>query len=443
MDVAHSFAPISINSISQIHYQGKFMLDAPITDALLSAFLNSDAAALDAIQAHRAAECAFIRTVICTDASGAVDLNLGLSVSSSEYVTSFFEGPRAFFISAGASVQACLTGGRSNVLIDFSLSFDSNFAEKLRAVIAGENIQQADRDRVLEILMLKARNRHVQFDLMPFLIENTRLARKDPSNERPLNTLIAFRMLDHLDWDTFQKDHSRFVFNGSSEDLKAQLRPDAEAFLTELQASAEISHQEAKSAGTQALLLRFARLWHEARKPNRDRILRELIRFSIHNLGAIPLTEIRLIWSGMTSNQGSPFFGPIMGRSPDMVQKIRGMAWDMTLLRFMEQIATASQDGSFFIPYFVSMDRRWRHLLRLNPVRLMVIDDAHRRVIFARANELEFQRVLEECMRTEFQSEMTSEKVEGRRRSAQAIELNAMQQLVAEEERHWLTAATE
>ena len=89
------------------------------------------------------------------------------------------------------------------------------------------------------------------------------------------------------------------------------------------------------------------------------------------------------------------------------------------------------------------MDRRWRHLLRLNPVRLMVIDDAHRRVIFARTNEQEFQRVLEECTRTEFQSEMTSEKIEARRRSAQAIELNAMQQLVAEEERHWLAATTE
>lgn len=226
-------------------------------------------------------------------------------------------------------------------------------------------------------------------------------------------------------------------------DLKAQLRPDAKAFLAELQASAEISHQEAKSAGTQALLLRFARLWHEERKPNRNRILRELIRFSIHKLRAIPLTEIRLIWSGMTSNQGSPFFGPIMGRSPDMVQKIRGMAWDMTLLRVMEQIATASQVGSFFIPYFVSMDRRWRHLLRLNPVRLMVIDDAHRRVIFARTNELEFQRVLGECTQTEFQSEMTPEKIEARRMSAQAIKLDAMQELVIEEERHWHAASAE
>jgi hypothetical protein len=419
------------------------MPDIPIADALFSALLNRDQAVLDAIEADRATECASIRTVVCTDVPEAVDLDLDLGVFSSDYVTSFFQGPRAFFISAGTSVQAHLRGGRSNVLIDFSLSFDSNFAEKMRAVIAGENVQQADRDCVNDILMLKAKNRHVQFDVVPFLIENTRLTRDNPGNERPLNTLVAFRMLDHLDWDAFRNDFSHFVFNAPYEDLKALLRPDAEAYLSELQASELINHHEAKSAGTQALLLRFARLWHEERKPDKKRILCELLRFSIHKLGSIQLTELRLIWSGMTSSLGSPFFGPIMGRSQEMLQKIRGMAWDMTLLRVMEQIATASQVGSFFIPYFVSMDRRWRHLLRLNPVKMMLIDDAHRRVLFARVDELEFQRVLGECMQTELQSEMTPEKVEGRRRSAQTIELNAMQKLVAEEEHYWLKQATQ
>jgi hypothetical protein len=114
------------------------------------------------------------------------------------------------------------------------------------------------------------------------------------------------------------------------------------------------------------------------------------------------------------------------------------MAWDMTLLRVLEQIATASQFGSFFIPYFVSIDSRWRHLLRLNPVRLMLIDDVHKRVISARTDELAFQRVWEECQQTVLQAEMTPEKIEARRRAAQAIQLDAMQQLVAEEESGWL-----
>lgn len=417
------------------------MPDIPVVDALFSALLNNDKAALDAIESQRAAECVGLRAVICTDAPGAIDLELGLSLSSSEYVTPFFEGPRAFFMSAGTSFQARFTGGQSNALIDFSLSFDSNFAEKMRAAIAGESIQQVDRNRVEEILMLKARNRNVQFDVLPFLIENTRLTRDDPRNERPLNTLIAFRMLDHLDWDAFRDDSTRFVFDASCKELKASLRPEAEAFLSKLQASEHVTHHEAKSAGTQALLLRFARLWHEKRKPDKRHILRELLHFSIHNLGAIQLTELHLIWSGMTSELGAPFFGPITGRSKTMLEEIRGMAWDMTLLRVLEKNATASRLGSFFIPYFVSIDRRWRHLLRLNPVRLMLIDDAHRRVLLARTDELEFQHVLGECVQTELQSEMAPEKVEARRRSAQAIRLDAMQQIVAEEEDAWLEQA--
>lgn len=419
------------------------MPDIPIIDALFSALINNDKDALDDIESQRAAECAFLRAVICTDAPGAIDLELGLSVASSEYVTPFFEGPRAFFMSAGASLQARLTGGRSNALIDFSLSFDSNFAEKMRAAIAGENIQQVDRNRVNEVLMLKARNRNVQFDVLPFLIENTRLTRDNPRNERPLNTLIAFRMLDHLDWDAFRDDPSHFVFDVPCEELKASLRPEVVAFLSELQTSGDVIHHEARSAGTQALLLRFARLWHEKRKPDKKRILRELLSFSIYHLGSIPLTELHLIWSGMTSESGAPFFGPITGVSKTMLEDVRGMAWDMTLLRILEKNATASRLGSFFIPYFVSIDQRWRHLLRLNPVTMMLIDDSHRRVLFARADELTFQRILEECVKTELQAEMTPEKVEARRRAAQTAQLGAMQQLVAEEENLWLEQASQ
>ena len=414
------------------------MSDTPIVDALFVALLSHDDDALNGIESRRAAECAHLRAVICTDDPGGIDLDLGLCLSSSELVTPFFEGPRAFFMSAGTSLQARLTGGRSNALIDFSLSFDSNFAEKMRAAIAGERIQQVDRNRVAEVLMLKARNRNVQFDVLPFLIENARLTRDNPDNERPLNTLIAFRMLDYLDWDAFQDDPCRFVFAVPCEDLKASLRPDAESYLAELRASEQVIHLEAKSAGTQALLLRFARLWHENRKPDKQHILHELLRFSIHKLGAIPLTELRLIWSGMTSDLGSPFFGPITGRSKTMLKEIRGMAWDMTLLRVLEQTATASQFGSFFVPYFVSNDSRWRHLLRLNPVKLMLIDDEHKRVISARTDELLFQRVWQECQQTVLQAEMTPEKIEARRRSALAIRLDSMQQLVAEEERSWL-----
>ncbi|HGU9824230.1 TPA: hypothetical protein ACNFPD_003324 [Enterobacter cancerogenus] len=415
------------------------MLRPPISDVLYFALLHGDLAALDAIGKERPEDMIHLRTILCTDEPGAIDINLGLGpgLAQNEQIISFFEGPRAYFMSAGASLQAYLTGGKSNVLFDYSLSFDSNFAEKIRAVVSGENIQEVERKRVIEILMLKANNSRVQFDLMPFLIENVRLSRDNPQNKRPLNTLIAFRMLDYLDWERFRESPGTFVYSKSAETLRSELIEDAKAFMQKLYSNGFIAQQEVKSIFNQILLLRFATLWHSDSKPDHKLIMRELFIYSVKKLGAIPLTELQLIWRGMTSSPVAPFFGPLTGKSRDMLKAIRGMAWDMVLLRLLEQAATATQNGSFFIPYFVTNDGRWRELLRLSPVKMMVIDDRDHRVQVARQNEKEFRAIFIECLQGELRSCMTPEMIEKRRLAAKNLQPDALRALVAQEEALW------
>ncbi|MNL86988.1 hypothetical protein D3C87_2159370 [compost metagenome] len=53
---------------------------------------------------------------------------------------------------------------------------------------------------------------------------------------------------------------------------------------------------------------------------------------------------------------------------------------------------------------------------------------------------MEFQGILSECLQADLKSEMTPEKIEARRRSMQGIQLNIMEQLVAEEEDGWLAS---
>ena len=410
----------------------------PVLDALFQALLTNNQAALSDIEANRAEECVDLRALISTDHQGAVALDLGLGLTSGVYVTPIFEGPRAFFISRHISVQARLTDGRSTVPLDYSLSFDSNFAEKLRATLNGENIQPTDRARVIDVLMLKANNARVQFDVMPFLYENIRLARDNEKNERPLDTLIAFHMLDHLNWEAFRGDPSQFDFDAPVEALKASLKSDAKALFTSEYANPSVRHHEAKSLGIQALLLRFASLWHETKKPDAKRIMSALFEFSLSTLGFLPVTELSLIWSGTASKAVAPFFGPVINPSKKMLKDIRGMAWDMTHLRLMEQTAQLTRLGSFFVPHFVSMDGSWRDLLRLNPIRFMLVDDARKSMLFARANELSFQNFFNECAGAELLEEEHPEKVATRRAAAQSIDIEAMQRLVTNEERAWL-----
>jgi hypothetical protein len=277
----------------------------------------------------------------------------------------------------------------------------------------------------------------VQFDVLPFLHENVRLARDNESNLRPLNTLVAFRMLDHLNWEAFRNDPSRFDFGVPVETLKASLRSDAKAFLADLYSNQSIVHHEAKSLGIQALLLRFATLWRNYGKRDISRMLHELLQFCASDLGFIPATELSLIWSGIRGKEVASFFGPVINPSATLFKAVRGMAWDMTHLRLMEQTARLTRFGSFFVPHFVSFDERWRTLLRLNPVRFMVVDDAKNSMLFARTHELAFQEALHEYAGEGLLGEVSTENIEARRTVARNIDVAAMEQRVAREEQAW------
>jgi len=405
---------------------------------LTAAYLCEGKDIMEEIEKQRTVECTSIRAIICTDKPGAVNLDLGLGVSSNVHAVSIFEGPCAWFHSSGVSIQTRISNGKSIVPIDYSLSFDSNFSEKLRLTVSGKGAGTAEYDAVKSILMLKAQNQMVQFDLMPFIIENTRFARENQNNRRPLDTLTAFRMIDELDWEYFRKNNGSMNFCRPQDVLKKECTDWADNFLESLKSSPEIQKIEKESLSIHALLLRFSRIWHQ--KPMRDKneILHELLHFSIQELGYIPRTELHLIWNGMSAKNELPFFGPIMGKSSKMLIQIRGMAWDMTLLRNMERSATTGNKDNFFVPYFVSLDRRLRELIRLAPIRLMLIDDINKRAIPIRTNEIEFQESLNECIGTsDIKNEMTPEKIEIRKINAQTIDLNALQNIVNDEEKYW------
>lgn len=412
------------------------MTNRPVIDLLFEAILNNDFGRFDEIAEVRAEECFGIRALVSTSNPSAIDLDMGLGLASCDYVTPIFEGPRAFLLSRHTAIQSRLENGRSNVPIDYSLGFDSNFAEKLRALIDGENIGQADRDRVTAVLRLKALNPRVQFDVIPFLNENTRFDRDQPNNNRPLRTLVAFYMLNHLDWSSFLADSTCFKFDASVEDLRIRLEPKAKDFLANLHLDSAVLKQETMAIGIQALLLRFATLW-KLHKRDRRQVLSELLDFCIFELGSLPISELVLIWRGTRDESVAPFFGPLINPSQKMLKAARGMAWDMTHLRSLQTIARTSVVGSFFIPYFVSLDSRWRDLLRLNPIRIMLIDDAKNTANFGRSRDAEFQVLVNEIMSARARAEMTPEKVERRRLAARALDRHAMERLLEREKQSW------
>ncbi|WP_060493728.1 hypothetical protein [Pseudomonas sp. NBRC 111140] len=386
---------------------------------------------------ERAKECAALRAIICTDHPGAIDLGLSLGVDSNNCILPILLGPRAFFISAMTALKGMLQAGRSSVNIDYSLSFDSNFAEKLKLLInrgaAGTDKELLD---VESVLMIKAKNKQVQFDILPFLFENVRLSRESPSNTRPVDTMVAFRVLDHINWAVYQRSRTFQVDGMSLDTLKEKLRPDVENVISEFETSDEFLRHEATALAIETLLLRLAALW---RVPNRDPevIFGQLIDFCNLELGFTPLTELSLIWKAISAKAPAPFLGPLLGSPSTMLKKVTGMAWDIAHLRLLERLAAQKAFGDFYVPFFVSLDTRWRNLLRLNPIRYMFFDDGARMMRSARADEESFLDICHKAAKQDPKRILSAEQSAQRRSSVLTLRIEDMQQLVKKERRRW------
>lgn len=122
-----------------------------------------------------------------------------------------------------------------------------------------------------------------------------------------------------------------------------------------------------------------------------------------------------LAWAFLSAPNKIRFFGPLSGVKKELLKALRGMAWDISHVRTLETMSTATNMGSFFIPFFVSFDERFSELIKLNQIQVLVIDDRLKRMHCLATGESDFQVKLNSCMSKKCRNEMTAEKSEIRR----------------------------
>lgn len=383
-----------------------------LIDEIFSALLTKNLDALDRLSDERASEAVHLRLLMCSDAPGALNIGIPLDKLQKEdpFIVSLFETDTFILISAHTAFQAALSGGKSNVLVDWSFSYDSNFAEKLRGFIMKENIDPTNRSRIERFL--KLRNEFdIQSDLLPVVLENTRLHREDPKNDRPRNTIAAFKSLDYINWAEIQNYSHIQIDDNIWKEAVVEADKDMKFYMHD----GEVKRSEMKALFVYSILLEMVRLWLISPKSAALNFTK-LIDFCILKLGRIPTFELNLAWQFFfaTSNRLS-FFGPIYGISKDLVKELKGMSWDLTHLRTLETMATQSRLGSFYLPYFVTIDTRLQELIRINPIQFIVIDDDKKIVLTARKNQLQFQIALDKHISTKTRELMTPQCVKSRR----------------------------
>jgi len=395
-------------------------MEKPLIDEMFELILCNKLEELDHIARPEDAIC--IRTAVSTESESAADLSIDLEdiTKQAPWITPFYIGPKVIFSSLSTALQKEAGYSKTHVPLDWSFSFDSNVAEKLRAYVNHENINKVDKERVITLLKLKKKH-SLQTDLLPFLFENLRLSRDNEKNLRPLKTIEAFKKLDYIDWEAFAENPDKPSFRCDEINISQQ----AIDTYNDLINDNEIKKRENRAAFTQVVLFELAIIWLGGKETkSAEELFEELIDFCVINLKKLPKYELKFAIQFLTKPTKTRFFGPLNGVSKKLLKDLRGMAWDMIHFRVMETFATATKEGSFFLPFFVSFDDKFSEIIKHNQISMLMVDDRLERMHSAGIDEYEFNVLLQSCTSTKVKEQMTPKKSEERRqKNLSTIEL--------------------
>ncbi|OTG72641.1 hypothetical protein B9T38_06780 [Acinetobacter sp. ANC 4218] len=387
----------------------------PLIDEIYGAILTENNSKLDHIAERRSKEFENIRIIMSTPKDGGARLDLDLDIIKKKcpIIVSIFQHDNFFITSAEIAMQSYLTGGKSIVPIDWSFSYDSNFAEKLRNIFFGSNIRDEDKELIRNFIFLK-KELSIQTDIFPMIIENVRLRRNCPENDRPRDTIASFKALDYIDWNKFEKDKNTPLKELTTKpwnEIVDEAEKDIQGYMTD----SAIKSFEYKALFNNCILYKIAILYI-SNPEDASSNFSSLIEFCINVLNKLPNYELNLAWQFFYSKVKPPFWGAITNISKKIFEKIdQSMSWDLVHMRAFESLATNSNSCSIFIPFFMSFDKGLKELVLNNPITFMVINDKEQVVLAARKNEMDFQIALNEHMNDKLLLEMTDEKVMIRR----------------------------
>lgn len=290
---------------------------------------------------------------------------------------------------------------RVQLPIDYSLSLDSNAAERFRIWEDGSYLNTSEKDFETLVRFIKdGPGSGFNFDYSFFIIENYYDSMK-PENHRPFNTIRALKRFDHLAYDRASFCVTKPVFN----ETRSQAGQRAIKTLHAFHSSPEIRAFQQRRILLYVVLLK-AVILNQDKKGSIESKLAELISFCLFSLEKFPKTELYFAWKLMKYGKSLRFFDPVSQIGKKTKAKIKGMSWDIFALRYQETMASKGNSGDFFIPFFASFDNRFVELANACPIRAVLIDELGENVITIQLDELEFQTELNNSMSVELLHEL-------------------------------------
>ncbi len=327
-------------------------------------------------------------------------------------IKKFFYGSGLLFYS-DTHYSKTESEGAIKIPIDYSLSLDSNLAERFRVWEKKGSLGQEKKRLEGLIRFIKGSvTDGFNFDYSFFLLENLIDSMK-PDNTRPFETIRALKRFDFLSYENNSFDVSKPIFLESRDSAGKRAIQALHSFHSSKEAFDFLNRRD----GLYLILLK-AIILREQKELSLYEVLEALIIFSLESLGSFAKTEIYFAWKLFKYGNKLSFFNSVSQLTEKSVHKIRGMAWDLYAIRYQETLTSKSNLGDFFVPFFASFDNRFIELSQACPIRAVIIDDVEQRALTVFLDEYEFMKDLNIATTDELRSTLNNAKRSVKRMSS-------------------------
>lgn len=273
--------------------------------------------------------------------------------------------------------------------IDYSVTFDTNFASYITSIIRGKSLkrQQNEIKRVLNSLLIN----DVNFDDSFYFLENIKMIApviKKLRNKSLISPIKFWKMLNkELRWNLVCLEIFRSV--DCTEYQKTRTLHYSVSFIKASRKIVNFLYAFYSSTENQTMiedflflqrlillyLLAIIRIQFRSNKNVKNK-LEEFLAFSQNVTGAYLERETTLAYKYFKDRNAVVFLRSINkgGRQKRLLKKIDNIAWDMMAPRFMERCFVLMLGrGDYYIPFFLSFDSKLREMLGYFPVKAVIL----------------------------------------------------------------------
>lgn len=302
------------------------------------------------------------------DAEGGMRWPARLDLANQGFLRSVFRHSNLWFVSH--DILAAMFGPEQNVNlpVDYTIGFDINAAEFLRAMIEGRNqgIVEAFRSAARQLA-----GRRFNWDLGPYLMERAARLRDGEAIDLECmwRTVVASERFGACDQAHFAKTGE--IVPQISENGILRKAQDLLAGWDQQLKYSGFTHVREQHRLFYLMALQMA--WLEQRYPGRRSSRRKLVEFIAFMDREISAMFHNIIWAaGRFFELGGQFrpLSKLTSRGKKLLPNAENVAWDLhhfTMRR--DFVNVTGYDGAFLVPYFLTFDRGLAELLDGFPQR--------------------------------------------------------------------------